>query len=117
MQQNAVHLEPKRKAFSTKTQCEMHHFAPLKAIKCHEKRETQEKKAIKRKNKPQNKAQLTIIGTNLKNNSPPQEKMHINGTKYVKAAKNRTINAQAADNQPLMNCRNSRKKTAPLAGW
>ena len=45
------------------------------------------KRAIKQKNKPQNKAQLTIIGTKLKNNSPPQEKMHINGTKYVKAAK------------------------------
>ena len=68
------------------------------------------KRAIKRKNKPQNKAQLTIIGTNLKNNSPPQEKMHINGTKYVKAAQKRTINAQAADNQPLTNYRNTRKK-------
>ena len=68
------------------------------------------KRAIKRKNKPQNKAQLTIIGTNLKNSSPPQEKMHTNGTKYVKAAKNRTINAQAADNQPLTSYRNMRKK-------
>ena len=37
----------KRKAFSTKTQCEMHHFAPLKAIKCHEKSEIQEKKSDK----------------------------------------------------------------------
>ena len=74
------------------------------------KAEYRRKRAIKRKNKPQNKAQLTILGTNLKNNSPPQEKLHINGTKYVKAAKNRTINAQAADNQPLMNYRNTRKK-------
>ena len=47
MQQNAVHLASKRKVFSTKTQCEMHHFAPLKAIKCHEKREMQEKKSDK----------------------------------------------------------------------
>ena len=51
------------------------------------------KRAVKRKNKSQNKAQLTIIGKNLKKDSPPQEKMHINATKYVKAAKNRTINA------------------------
>ena len=47
MQQNAVHLAPKRKAFSTKTQCEMHHLAPLKAIKCHEKSEIREKKSDK----------------------------------------------------------------------
>ena len=47
MQQNAVHLAPKRKAFSTKTQCEMHHLAPLKAIKCHEKSEIWEKKSDK----------------------------------------------------------------------
>ena len=68
------------------------------------------KRAIKRKNKPQNKAQLTIIGTNLKNNSPPQEKIHINGTKYAKVAKKRTINAQISDNQPFTNYRNTRKK-------
>jgi hypothetical protein len=36
--------------------------------------------------------------------------MHINGTKYVKAAKNRTKNAQSADNQTLTNYRNTRKK-------
>ena len=47
MQQNAVHLAPKRKAFSTKTQCEMHHLAPLKAIKCHEKSKMSEKKSDK----------------------------------------------------------------------
>ena len=68
------------------------------------------KRAIKQKNKPQNKVQLTIIGTNLKNNSPPQEKMHTNGTKYAKAAKKRAINAQTTDNQSLTSYRNTRKK-------
>ena len=76
----------------------------MKKAKCRRKR------AIKQKNKPQNKAQLTIIGKNLKKDSPSQEKMHINGTKYAKAAKNRTINAQTTDNQPLTNYRNTRKK-------
>ncbi len=68
------------------------------------------KRAIKQKNKPQNKAQLTIIGTNLKNNSPPQEKIHINGTKYAKVAKKRTKNGQTTDNQALTSYRNTRKK-------
>ena len=68
------------------------------------------KRAIKQKNKPQNKAQLTIIGTKLKNNSPPQEKMHINGTKYAKVAKKRTKNGQTTDNQALTSYRNTRKK-------
>ena len=75
------------------------------------------KRAIKQKNKPRNKAQLTIIGTNLKNNSPPQEKKHINGTKYAKVAKKRTKNGQTTDNQALTSYPKYAQKTAPLAGW
>ena len=69
MQQNAVHLASKRKAFSTKTQCEMHHFAPLKAIKYHEKSETQEKKSDK------TEKQTTKQGVTNDNCHKPQKQL------------------------------------------